>query len=77
EFKTANPEAYAAIVAEGVKQESIRVKTFLAWHKFDSENVVKAIKDGTEMTADLAAEFQVKMLSGNQLKALKEDNAPE
>lgn len=81
ELKAKHPELYAEIFAEGVtdgaKQESTRVKAFLAFLKFDNEGVVKAIKEGTEFSTDVQAEFMTKMTSVVEKKKVEADNTDD
>lgn len=75
EFKLANPEAAAELIKEGAKAESIRVKTILAWHTVDPITTMKMVKEGTEMTADVAAEFQVKAISARNIEDVNADGS--
>lgn len=77
EIREKYPQAYADIVAEGVKAERIRVNSILAWHKVDPQGVLAMIKEGKEMTADVTQEMTVKAIGMTNLAAAQADGAPE
>lgn len=77
EFKAANPEAYAQIVALGVSAEKDRVGAWLAYNKIDPEAVEKGIKEGKTLSQTESAEFAVKALSGKTLETIVAENAAE
>lgn len=77
EIKAAHPEAYAEILAAGAQAESTRTKTWLAWFGkkgVDASAIMKGIKEGSELTADVAMEFQVAMASGQAVENIQADN---
>jgi ATP-dependent protease ClpP protease subunit len=77
EFKAQNPLDYAAIVAEGktsgITAERERVKSWLAFHEYDAENVIKMIGEGTELTPSMTTEMNIKVISAVKLNALHKD----
>lgn len=79
EFKASDPEAYAEIMAEGataaVKAEQDRVKSWLAFLDIDRDNVIKAIKDGTEFTQSVMAEMTVKLTAKKEATDIEDDGA--
>lgn len=76
EFKAAHPEAYATILAEGVKAEQTRVKVWAAWSGVDPKASMEGIKGGAEMTPDVVAEFQVKAASAANILGATAEGAP-
>ncbi len=81
ELKLQNPDLFAAIFAEGkaegvkagTEAERIRVKAWMSYLEYDQEGVVKAIKEGSEMTMDVQSELQIKVISKTKLKAVEKD----
>lgn len=79
EFKAQHSDIYAEVLAEGQTQainaERIRVKSYLAYLEVDKENVIKAIKEGTEFTTDVMAEMNVKLSAKATAGAIEADSA--
>ena len=63
EFKSANPEAYTAIVQEGINAERDRVGAFMVYNDVAPEAVAKAVKEGSSMTQTMNAEFARKAMA--------------
>jgi ClpP class serine protease len=77
EFKTANPTAYAEIVAEGIAQEKDRVGAWMAHADTDIASV-KAGVEGTETLSQTQREkFFVKQNSKNKVSAIVEESADD
>jgi ATP-dependent protease ClpP protease subunit len=82
EFKKANPEAYAAIVAigvesgikQGIKAENDRVGAWAAYSEIDPEAVKAGIKSGEKISETARSEFAIKMQSPERLAALKKES---
>jgi ATP-dependent protease ClpP protease subunit len=80
EIQAQHPAVYAAILKdgrdEGVKAERGRVGSFLPFMDCDKDNVIKAIKEGTEFDNSVMAEMMVK-LSAHTTKGNIEKDKPE
>ena len=72
-------EVKGAAFEDGIKQERSRVCSLLPWMAADSEKVIAAIKDGSELTpemvADLSTKAAEKAIADAKAKAAKEDEA--
>lgn len=77
EFKTANPTAYAEIVAEGIASEKDRVGAWMA-HADTDIVAVKAGVEGTEVLSQTQREkFFVKQNSGKKVATLVSESADD
>jgi ATP-dependent Clp endopeptidase proteolytic subunit ClpP len=74
DLQAQHPELYAQVVALGVKQEQIRVKSWIAYLDIDKENVTASIKDGKEFTPDVMSEMAVKMQAKATVAAIEKDS---
>jgi len=78
ELKTSNPEIYTAIYSEGMtagaKDERNRAKSWMAFIDVDKDNVIKAVKEGTEFDSSVVAEMTVKMQTAKTVKAIEADS---
>ena len=70
EIKSKFPEAYHAIVAEGVSTEKDRVEACLAFIDIDPEGVKKAIEAGTQLSLKQMSEFAKKAFSAERLSSI-------
>lgn len=77
EFKTANPDAYNEIVAEGIAQRTDQVGAWLAHVNTDAEAVVKGIGSGENITQSQRESFFVKQNSKIKVEALKKESADD
>ena len=77
ELKTAHPEVYAAAVNEGVAKERDRVGAHLTLGTQSGamETAVNAVKDGSELTATLQAEYMAASMKKNANDTRGDDNA--
>ena len=79
EFKAQHSDIYAEVLAEGqqaaINAERVRVKSWIAYLDVDKENVIKAIKEGTEFTTDVMAEMNVKLSAKATAGAIEADSA--
>ena len=66
--QAAHEQAVAEAREAGVKQERARVASLLTWMSADSETVTAAIKDGTEMSAEL-----IETLSASAAQKIREE----
>lgn len=62
DFKREHPEAYAAIVNEGVTAERDRCGAYLAYITADKDAVIAGIKSGEQMSATTQAELNIKIV---------------
>jgi ATP-dependent protease ClpP protease subunit len=62
EFQREHPEAYAAIVKEGVTAERDRCGSYLAYINADKDAVINGIKSGEPMSATVQAELNIKIV---------------
>jgi ATP-dependent protease ClpP protease subunit len=76
EFKAANPEAYNAIVAEGVAAEKIRVKAWMAFNAIDPKGAEAGVLGDAPVTMDVIATMSIKAASNKALDNLQSDSAP-
>lgn len=78
ELKEKYPELYAEIlndgISAGIKQESIRTKSWIAYLDFDKENVIASIKEGKDFSSDIIAEMSVKMASHVMGEKIEKDS---
>jgi hypothetical protein len=78
-LKAEHPAIYAEAVAIGVKQgiaeEKDRVEACLVFNEVDPAGVKAAIEAGKPLSQKQMADFSLKALSKNQLKALAGENA--
>lgn len=74
EFKTANPDAYAEIVAEGIASEKDRSGAWLAHVSTDPKSVVEGINSGKAISQTEREAFFVKQNSLAQAKGIIEDS---
>lgn len=74
EIKAAHPEAYNAILAQGVADERERVNTFLAFHDADPQAVVAKLKSGEPFGSAFQAEMVVKLTNKSTLAAVAADS---
>lgn len=77
EFKTANPEAYDQIIAEGVAQEKDRSGAWLAHVKTDPESVVKGIEGGEQLSQSQREAFFVKQNSIAKVEKITNESADD
>lgn len=77
EIKTAHPESYNTIIAEGATQERERIEGWLTWQSVDADAVAKGIESGKTVTQKVANEFAFKMHSKALGKQAEAENAPE
>jgi len=75
-FRAEHPDVYAAAVEEGRSAERARVKAHLTLGKAagDYELAVTAIRDGSELTADLQAEYVAAAISRRDISARQSDD---
>lgn len=75
-IKAENPALYNEIIAlgekQGVTKERDRVTGCLAYLEIDKDQSLKMVKEGTDLTPGVMAEFQVKAMNKTKLKAVKE-----
>lgn len=71
EIKSQHPESYNAIVAEGEKNEKIRVKSWLSWMDTDKEVVMQGIETGAEVDRAVISEMSAKAANKIQLGAVQ------
>jgi ClpP class serine protease len=78
ELKTQHPDLFAAAVAEGVAQEKARVASHLSLASRPGCQAIalKAIADGTAMSADLAAQYAEAAVAA-AITAAREDDEPK
>jgi ATP-dependent protease ClpP protease subunit len=76
DFKKENPEAYNAIVLQGVNQERERVKAHLVYADVDLAAVKEGIEKGEDLTPSKMAELGRKMMSAGVVASAEKD-APE
>lgn len=69
ELKAQHPEVYAAAVAVGVSKENDRVKSIMVFNHLDPAGCKAAIESGKDLTATQMAEFSLKAMSPEALKA--------
>lgn len=77
EFKTANPDAYAEIVAEGVASERDRSGAWLAHVKTDPTAVINGINSGDFISQTEREAFFVKQNAQSQARGMQEDSAED
>ena len=77
EFKLAHPEAYAAIVKEGIAQEADRIGAWAEFLDIDAEAVKEGIKSGEPITMTAQAKFQKKMFAMGTTAEIEEKTAKE
>jgi ClpP class serine protease len=75
EIKSAHPEVYSDILAEGVTAEKDRVASWMAYNEADPKAVAAGIESGLEITQAESHAFLVKLASQNKLNNLVLDNA--
>lgn len=73
-LKAEHPEVSDKLLIAGVNAERERVKAWLAYLDADPERVVKAIKEGTELTQSVQAELHVKLVQAGTKKKIEEGN---
>jgi len=78
EFKASHPAAYAAAVNDGVEQERDRVSAhaILGEASGDMETALKAIKDGSQMTAAIDATYKAAAMKRDQIAARQSEEVP-
>lgn len=76
QLKAEHPALYAQVVAEGVAQERDRVEACMAFIDIDANGVKAAIESGKPLTQKQMADFTVKALSAEKLKAIEANNPP-
>lgn len=76
EIKSASPEAYAEILAEGVSQEQERVASWLAYNDADPKAVSEGIASGKEISPSQSHKFIVALATQGKVAKLVADNAP-
>jgi len=74
EFKNENPEAYEAVVAEGVAKEKARAEAFLQFVEVDAKGVKAGIEAGAEISSKemvtfARAEFAAEQLASAEAEA--------
>ncbi len=72
-LKAEHPDVYNEVFEAGKTAEKERVNSLLAWVEADNEQVIKAVKDGTQMTASLQNELAVKLAKLGNLQALEKE----
>lgn len=77
EFKAKHPEAYAAIVKEGVDAERDRVGALMVYNDVDPETVAKKVNDGSVLSQKDMAELGRKAFSKEALKNITADSTAE
>jgi ClpP class serine protease len=77
EIKTANPEAYAEILAEGMAMEKDRAGAWLAHMATDSAAVVEGIASGGNISSSQREEFFVKQNSITNAAKMITNSAPD
>lgn len=77
EIKSAHPEAYAEILAEGASQEKERVASWMAYNEADPKAVAAGIASGNQISQAQSHQFLVAMATKGKVAALKSDNAPD
>lgn len=75
DFKREHPEAYAAIVNEGVSIERERVGAWNVYATIDPEAVQAGIKSGEALTATKTQEFLLKSVQPQAVKAIEANGA--
>lgn len=73
QFKLQFPEAYAAVVKEGVDAERDRVGAWMAFAGIDIDAVTKGVKEGANLSQTAMAEFSVKQIAAVQLGKIAAD----
>jgi ATP-dependent protease ClpP protease subunit len=76
ELQAQHPELFSAIQTNAIKAERDRVGSYLAFVDIDKENVIKAIKEGTDFSSAVMAEMTVK-LTAHHAKANIEDDGKD
>lgn len=76
-FKTANPDAYNEIVAEGVAAEKDRVQSWMAHVETDSKAVAKGIESGENISQSAREGFFVKQNTQRALGQMEQGSAPD
>jgi ATP-dependent protease ClpP protease subunit len=77
DFKLKHPDAYAAIVKEGVEAERDRVGALMVYNDIDPETVAKKVKDGSSLSQTDMAELGRKAFSKEALKNIAADSTKE
>lgn len=77
EFKTANPEAYNEIFAEGVAQAYDTVGAWMAHVETDPKAVTEGIKSQKKISETQREEFLVKQNSKSRAKSMVDDSAED
>jgi ATP-dependent protease ClpP protease subunit len=77
EFKAKHPDAYAAIVKEGIDAERDRVGALMVYNDIDPETVAKKVKDGSQLSQTDMAELGRKAFSKEALKNITADSTKE
>lgn len=77
ELKAKHPELFAQAVKIGADSERDRVMAHLTMGKSsgDMNTAVKAIEDGTELTASLQAQYMTAAMNKGDRRAREEDDA--
>ncbi len=73
EFKKEHPEAYVAIVNEGITAERDRCGAYLAYITADKDAVIAGIKSGEPMSATAQAELNIKIVQAMNAAVPKVD----
>ncbi len=76
-LKAEHPDLFKEIYGQGVNAERDRVGAWATFLDVDSEKVIKAIKEGDELTATATAELTLKSVSMKALGNIEVDGAGE
>jgi len=77
EFKTANPDAYKEIVAEGIASEKDRTGAWLAHVHTDAKSVVEGIESGENISQSQREAFFVKQNSKQTAQIIETESAED
>jgi len=75
ELKSAHPELYSEILAEGVSNEKERVASWMVYSEADPKAVAEGISNGSVISASQSHAFLVAIAQKGRVADLKADNA--
>lgn len=76
-LKAENPKLYKEVFAKGILAERDRVGSWATFLDVDAEKVIKAIKEGDELTATETAELTRKSVTAKALENVESDGEEE
>ena len=76
ELKSKQPELFDSISKSAIIAERDRVGALLAYIDADKEVVLKAVKDGDELSQTMMAELNIKLVNAGKLDKLNAGNPP-